>query len=217
MPLRRSCFRVLLAAALPLLASCTGASTRNAGSDGGSAASNVADSNSPHPFDEFPRGHAAVVTIENARYDPPRTLGLVSANHPGVQGADAELRRSGFKRVEVDDMDKLLERLDDLGFLDASTRATSVHPLDPRTQLSRITVTVDNAILELIIPRRPTKEAADRFTALARSITELFNAILDLRPSRGEAGSELFFDVQRRLFESNREKLAAPPPRGGAR
>ena len=51
---------------------------------------------------ELARGHATVVTLENARYDPPRSIGLVGANHPGVQHDDAELRRSGFKRVDVD-------------------------------------------------------------------------------------------------------------------
>src|SRR5262245_31243955 len=84
------------------------------------------------------RGRATVVTLENARYDPPRSIGLVSADHPGVQHADAALRRSGFKRADREAIDALLDRLEEQGLLSCGVVVASLAPLDPRTQLSRL-------------------------------------------------------------------------------
>jgi hypothetical protein len=44
---------------------------------------------------------------------------------------------------------------------------------------------------------------------MARSVTEMFNGIVDLRPAKMEADDETFLDVQHKLFESNRDKLRA--------
>src|SRR5215475_14405389 len=65
----------------------------------------------------FARGRSTVVMLENARYDPPRSIGLVSADHPGVQHADTALRRSGFKRADREAIDALLDRLEEQGLL----------------------------------------------------------------------------------------------------
>jgi hypothetical protein len=155
-----------------------------------------------------------VVTLENARYDPPRSIGLVGANHPGVQRENAELRRSGFKRADPSAMDALLDRLEEQGLLASGVRVTHLLPLDPRTQLSRLTVTIDDQIVDFTVPRHPTKEVADRYTQMARSVAELFNAIVDPRPSVQEAGGDLFLDMQQRLYESNAEKQKAQPMPG---
>lgn len=162
------------------------------------------------------RGRATVVTLENARYDPPRSLGLVSADHPGVQQADVALRRSGFKRADRAAIDALLDRLEEQGLLECGAVVESLAPLDPRRQLSRLTVTVDRQIVAFTVPRRPQKELADRFNAMAHSITELFNHVVDLRATTQEASGDLFLDVQRRLYESNAEKVKAQPKGGGA-
>jgi hypothetical protein len=183
--------------ALLVVAACAGAS----GSDG---------------TVELARGRATVVTLENARYDPPRSIGLVDENHPGVRKEDAELRRSGFKRADTAAMDALLDRLEEEGFLASGVRVQSLRPLDAATQLARLTVSVDDRIFALTVPRRPTKELADRYTQMARSVTALFNEIVDLRPSRQEATGDVFLEMQQRLFESNREKMKAPPKSGGS-
>jgi hypothetical protein len=154
-------------------------------------------------------GRATVVTLENARYDPPRSIGLVSADHPGVQHADAALRRSGFKRADREAMDALLDRLEEQGLLSCGVVVESLPPLDPRTQLSRLTVTIDRQIVAFTVPRRPTREAAERFNEMAHSISELFNHVVDLRATTQEAGGDLFLEVQRRLYDSNAEKLKA--------
>jgi hypothetical protein len=183
--------------ALLVVAACAGVS----GSDGGI---------------ELARGHPTVVTLENGRYDPPRSIGLVGANHPGVQNEEAELRRSGFKRVDVEAMDTLLDRLEEQGLLQSGVKVDRLAPLDPRTQLARLTVTVDNKIVNFTVPRRPQKETADRYTQMARSVTELFNTIVDLRPGRQEATGDVFLEMQQKLFESNREKQKAQGKNGGA-
>jgi hypothetical protein len=165
---------------------------------------------------ELARGRATVVTLENARYDPPRSIGLVSANHPGAQHEDADLRRSGFKRADVGVMDALLDHLEEQGLLQCAVRVEAVRPLDPGTQLARLTVTVDRQIIDFTVPRRPPKELADRYTQMARAVSEVFNVIVDLRPSREEANGDLFLDMQQRLYESNAEKLKVPAKPGGS-
>jgi len=162
------------------------------------------------------RGRATVVTLENANYDPPKSIGLVSANHPGVQRADAELRRSGFKKAETAAMDALLDRLEEQGFLEGGVVVQSVAPLDPRTQISRLTVTIDRQIVDFTVPRHPSAQVADRYTKMARSVAELFNHIVDLRASTKEASGDLFLDMQQRLYESNSEKLKGQGKSGGS-
>src|SRR5689334_4471721 len=66
---------------------------------------------------DLERGHPTVVTLEDARHDPPRTLGLVSENHPGVQRYDSALRRTGFKKAATPAVDALLDRLESQGLL----------------------------------------------------------------------------------------------------
>jgi hypothetical protein len=164
----------------------------------------------------LPRGRATVVTLENARYDPPRSIGLVSANHPGVQRADADLRRSGFKRAENGAIDALLDRLEEQGFLQSGVVVQGVRPLDPRTQLARLTVTIDRQIVDFTVPRHPAKEVADRYTEMAHSVSELFNHVVDLRPSTQDASGDLFLEMQQRLYESNSEKLKTQSKPGSA-
>lgn len=183
--------------ALLVVAACAGASSR-----GGSFS--------------LERGRATVVTLENARYDPPRSIGLVSSNHPGVQRVDAELRRSGFKRADPKAIDALLDRLEEQGLLQNGVVVQGVRPLDPRSQLARLTVTIDRQIVDFTVPRHPSKEMADRYTEMARSVSELFNHVVDLRPSTQEAGSDLFLEMQQRLYESNAEKLKSQAKPGSS-
>jgi hypothetical protein len=51
---------------------------------------------------------------------------------------------------------------------------------------------------------------------MARAVSEVFNVIVDLRPSREEANGDLFLDMQQRLYESNAEKLKVPAKPGGS-
>src|SRR5262250_2484082 len=71
---------------------------------------------------ELEHGRPTVVTLEDARHDPPRTLGLVSENHPGVQRYDSALRRTGFKKATTPAIDALLDRLDSQGLLTYGVR-----------------------------------------------------------------------------------------------
>ena len=159
--------------------------------------------------DELERGRPTVITLEDARHEPPRTLGLVSEDHPGVQRHDSSLRRSGFKKAPTPDVEALLDRLESLGLLEYGVRVPELAALDPATQISRLSVTVDDRIVVVVVARHPTKEAADRYSAMARSVTEMFNGIVDFRPGKMEADDETFLDVQHKLYESNRDKLRA--------
>ena len=165
-------------------------------------------------IDSLPRNHPAVVTIENARFDPPRTIALISADHPGVKSEDAALRRSGFKRAEPSAMDALLDRLESQGFLSYAIRVESLAPLDPASTLSRLSVTVDDRILAFVVPRHPSADVASRFNDCAHSVTELFNHVVDLHAGRPAEGDDYFLDLQRRLYESNRDKLGAAHRQG---
>jgi hypothetical protein len=161
----------------------------------------------------LPRGHPAVVSLENARFRPPRVIALVSSDHPGVARDDAALRRAGFKKCDSQAMDALLDRLDAQGFLQGAMPVPRLAPLDASLQLSRLTVTVDDRVLQYLVPRHPPADIAARFNAMAHSVSELFNAVVDLRASRSDEGGEQFLELQQRLLEANAEKLrnAAKP------
>ena len=186
-PRLRALFAVALLPAVPLdLSACTGS--------GGI---------------ELERGKPTVVTLEDVRVDPPRTLGLVSENHPGVQRHDSALRRSGYKKAPQEDVDVLLDRLESQGLLTYGVRVPQLVALDPALSISRLSVSVDDQIVQIVVPRRPPREAAERYSAMARSVTEMFNAIIDFRPAKMEADDDTFLDMQRKLFESNRDKMRA--------
>ncbi len=165
---------------------------------------------------ELEHGKPTVVTLEDARHDPPRTLGLVSDNHPGVQRYDSALRRTGFKKVPTDAVDALLDRLDSQGLLTYGVKVKELGELDPATQISRISVTVDDVIIAFVVPRHPSRAAADSYSAMARSVTEMFNGIKDFRAGKMDADDETFLDVQHKLFESNRDKLRAQAKGGSS-
>jgi hypothetical protein len=155
------------------------------------------------------RGKPTVVTLEDVRHDPPRTIGIVSENHPGVQRNDSALRRTGYKKAPTEAVDALLDRLESQGLLTYGVHVTELAPLDPTKHISRITVSADDQIVQFVVARRPTREAAECYSSMARSVTEMFNGIVDLRPAKMEADDETFLDVQHKLFESNRDKLRA--------
>ena len=155
------------------------------------------------------RGKPTVVTLEDVRHDPPRTIGIVSENHPGVQRNDSALRRTGYKKAPTAAVDALLDRLESQGLLTYGVHVTELAPLDPTKHISRISVSADAQIVQFVVARRPTREAAETYSSMARSVTEMFNGIVDLRPAKMEADDETFLDVQHKLFESNRDKLRA--------
>jgi hypothetical protein len=93
-------------------------------------------------------------------------------------------------------------------------RVPQLVALDPALVITRLSVSVDDQIVQFVVPRRPPREAAERYSAMARSVTEMFNAIVDFRPAKMEADDETFLDMQRKLFESNRDKMKAQAKEG---
>lgn len=154
--------------------------------------------------DGIPRGQPTVVTIENLNYDPPRALGLVSKDHAGVANDEAELRKSGFKRVEVDDMNALLDKMQSDEFVASSVALTRFEPVDRAHVIGRLVVIVGEETRAFTLPRGARAESIHRFNKLAEDVTSLFNATFDARLDKGNRSSTLFFDVQQRLIEHNR-------------
>jgi hypothetical protein len=169
--------------------------------------------------DGLPRGRPTVVTLENLNYDPPRVLGLVSENHPAAKREEASLRQSGIKRLSDDLVDVLLEKLEDEGFLSVSAPLAEFKPVDSKVVLRRLTVTIGDERRAFTLMRRPSKELADRFTAQARAVQEMFNGIVDFRLDTANHDPFLFYEVEQRLLDSNAQKTkglpAAPKKDGG--
>lgn len=148
----------------------------------------------------IPLGHSTVVTIENLSYDPPRVLGLVSDDLPAAKSQEAELRRSGIKRIPPDRMDQLLEVLDDYGFVASSAPLAEFKRLDPKLVLRRLTITMGASRRAFTLPRGPSADAAARFNKQAIAVQAMFNEIVDFRQDFGSRDPDYFYDVARMLF-----------------
>jgi len=157
-------------------------------------------------IDGFPRGEATVVTIENLSYDPPRMLGLVSEDHPAAASEAAALRSSGIKRIPAACVDELLQELEQDGFLPASAPLPAIRPADPALVLRRLTVTIGGERRAFTLPRRPPKELAERFNALAHAVQQAFNETVDFRRETANRDPFFFYEVQQRLFDLNEQK-----------
>jgi len=158
--------------------------------------------------DGIPDDEPAVVTIENLSYDPPRILGLVSEDHPSAQTEEAAIRRSGIKRVPPDRMEELLEVLEDEGFLDSSAPLAEFKPVDAKVVLRRLTVTIGDERRAFTLPRRPAPELAERFNRQAHAVQALFNEIVDFRQDTTIRDPLYFYEVEQRLYETNKRKRA---------
>lgn len=185
---------ILLASAS--LVACSGSS---GALEHGSGASRSGDSWSSG----LPRGEPTIVTMENLSYAPSRVLGLVSANHPAAQTQEAAIRRSGIKRVPVDRMDRLLEVLEDDGFVASAAPLAEFTQADARIVLRRLTVSIGEQRRAFTLPRGPTKEAADRFNKQAIAVQAMFNEIVDFRQEVGFRDPDYFYAVARALFDPN--------------
>src|SRR5262249_40165784 len=128
----------------------------------------------------IPRGKPAVVTLEHALTDPPRLIGLASADHPGIAANSAAFTKSGMKRLETVEMDSLLERLESQGFLHDAAPIDALAPLKPAVELRRLAICIDGVTCALTIPRHPPVELAARFNELSHSVMQVFNVTVDL-------------------------------------
>lgn len=142
---------------------------------------------------------AAVVTVENLSYDPPRVLGLVSADHPAASADEAMLRGSGIKRVPPERMERLLEVLEDEGFAGLSAPLAEFAPVDPAVVLRRLTVSIGDQRRAFTLPRRPSVAAAERFNRQALAVQAMFNETVDFRQEVGSRDPAFFYEVARLL------------------
>jgi len=159
--------------------------------------------------DGVPDPGSAVVTLENLSYDPPRLLGLIGDEHPAAEAEDANLRRSGIKRVPADRMEVLLDELLKRGFFEHSQPTTTLVPADPATTLRRLVVTSGDVRRAFTLPRRPAAGPAEAFTEEARAVQAMFNEIVDFRLEGSAKSATHFYEVQQRLFDANRGRKQA--------
>jgi hypothetical protein len=157
----------------------------------------------------IPDPGSAVITLENLSYDPPRLLGLVGDEHPAAESEDANLRRSGIKRVPADRMEVLLSELLKRGFVEHSQPTTTLEPADPATTLRRLVVTSGEARRAFTLPRRPAAAPAESFNEQARAVQAMFNEIVDFRLEGSAKSATHFYEVQQRLFDANRGRKKA--------
>jgi len=157
----------------------------------------------------IPDPGSAVITLENLSYDPPRLLGLVGDEHPAAESEDANLRRSGIKRVPADRMEVLLHELVKRGFVEHSQPTTTLEPADPATTLRRLVVTSGDARRAFTLPRRPAAAPAESFNEQARAVQAMFNEIVDFRLEGSAKSATHFYEVQQRLFDANRGRKKA--------
>lgn len=187
----------LLLALAGLVASAPGCSTGANSGDGAGWSQAI-------PTDE-----PAVVTIENLSYDPPRILGLVSDDHPAADAEDAELRRTGVKRIPADRMVVLLDELTRRGFVDASQPLAEFVPSDPKRVLRRLVVTVGEQRRAFTLPRGPNAATAEQFNALAHAVQAMFNEVVDFRLEGSAKSSLHFYELQQKLFDAGRVRKQA--------
>ena len=157
----------------------------------------------------IPDAGSVVVTLENLSYDPPRLIGLVGEEHPAAESEDANLRRSGIKRVPADRMEVLLEELLRRGFVDHSVPTTTLDPADPKVLLRRLVITSGDARRAFTLPRRPAAAPAEAFNEQARAVQAMFNEVVDFRLEGSSKSSTHFYEVQQRLFDANRGRKKA--------
>jgi hypothetical protein len=142
---------------------------------------------------------AAVVTVENLSHDPPRVLGLVSADHPAAGADEAMLRGSGIKRIPPERMERLLEVLEDEGFAGFSAPLAEFAPVDSALVLRRLTVSIGDQRRAFTLPRRPSAASAERFNRQALAVQAMFNETVDFRQEVGSRDPGFFYDVARLL------------------
>ncbi len=187
---------VLLLAALTPCTGCVGGNGRGA-----------ADWQGAIPTDE-----PAVVTIENLSYSPARILGLVSDDHPAAESEDAELRRTGIKRIPAHRMEVLLDELSRQGFLASSQPLEKFEPSDPKLVLRRLVVTVGTERRAFTLPRGPAADVAERFNVQAHAVQAMFNEVVDFRLEGSAKSSLHFYELQQKLFDANRARKDASAP-----
>ncbi len=191
----RACARRFVAVALALLAPL-GAGCRGSG-DAASASSWQ---------DGIPDPGSAVVTIENLSYDPPRILGLVGDDHPAATAEDANLRRAGIKRVPSARMEVLLDELVGRGFCAVALPLAEFAPAEPQQVLRRLVIAAGGERFAVVLPRRPSQAAADRFNQLAHAVQAMFNEVVDFRLEGSEKSPTHFHQLQQRLFDAERRR-----------
>jgi hypothetical protein len=162
----------------------------------------------------IPRGAPAVVTIENLAYDPPRVLGLVSDDHPAARSNDVAIRKSGIKRLPPDRMSRLLDVLQEEGFVASSAPIDEFRRCDPKVVLRRLTIAVGDERRAFTLPRHPSPDAADRFNRQAHAFQAMFNEIVDFRQEAGSRDPDYFYEVARALLAKGGEVSTTPTGSG---
>jgi hypothetical protein len=97
-------------------------------------------------------------------------------------------------------MDRLLEELDERGFVESSAPLPEFRRADSKVVLRRLTVTVGGQRRAFTLPRGPNRDAADRFNRQALAVQAMFNEIVDFRQDVGSRDPDYFYDVARALF-----------------
>jgi len=189
----RACARRFVAVALALF----GASCRSAG--GGGSSATAWQHGVPDPG-------SAVATIENLSHDPPRILGLVGDDHPAAAAEDANLRRAGIKRVPAARMEVLLDELIARGFCALALPLAEFAPADPAKVLRRLVIAAGGERYAVVLPRRPSQDAADQFNRLAHAVQAMFNEVVDFRLEGSEKSPTYFHQLQQRLFDAERRR-----------
>lgn len=154
-------------------------------------------------------GDDAIVTLENFSHSPPRVLGLISEEHPAARTDDADLRRSGIKRVPAARMASLLAALESEGFAESSLPIAAAAPADPARVLRRLIVASGGERRAFTLPRAPSEAAAERFNAQQRAVTALFNETVDFRLDGSSRSATYFYEIQQKLYDAEREAQRA--------
>jgi hypothetical protein len=194
----RACARRFVVAALALLPQVVGSCRGSSASPAGTSASEWSGG--------IPDPDSAVVSLENLSYDPARILGLVGNGHPAAGAEDANLRRAGIKRVPAERMEVLLGELVSRGFCDSAHPLVEFAPANPELVLRRLVIAAGGERFAVVLPRRPTQAAADRFNRLAHAVQAMFNEVVDFRLEGSEKSSTHFHELQQRLFDAERRR-----------